>query len=117
LQGGLAASLSHLSTRSPNGKATVTHDELLSVRCDVIQLSQLLQNLIANPLKSLHPDRLCRVHIGVKHQEGKWVFDVRDNGIGIDSEHYERVFVIIQRLHSEISTRDGYRTGNLQEVC
>ena len=78
--------------------AAVTHDPLPMVMADRVQLTQLLQNLIGNAIKfrdGLPP----RVHLGAGRQNGQWVFSIRDEGIGMDAQHLERIFVIFQRLH------------------
>ncbi|HEY3475125.1 MAG TPA: ATP-binding protein, partial [Anaerolineales bacterium] len=79
--------------------ATLTRDPLPVVLADAMQMVQLLQNLIANALKFRGP-KPPRVHIGVRRQEENWLFFVRDNGIGIDPQYGERIFVIFQRLHN-----------------
>ena len=94
-------------------KAVITHDPMPTVMADSSQLAQLFQNLIANALKfrSATP---VRIHIGVKHETGNWVFSVRDNGIGIDPKFSERIFGIFQRLHA----RDEFQgTGIGLAVC
>jgi len=80
--------------------AAVTCDPLPTVSGDPTLLSQLFQNLVANALK-FHRDEPPRVHVSAMPTEDKkaWQFAVRDNGIGIDAEFYERIFVIFQRLH------------------
>jgi hypothetical protein len=65
---------------------------------DSTQLGQVLLNLVNNAIK-FRGDEPPAVHIGVTQADGEWLFSVRDNGIGIDSQHAERVFVIFQRLH------------------
>jgi PAS domain S-box-containing protein len=81
-------------------QAVITCDPLPSVPGDPIQLGQLFQNLVANALK-FHRDEPPRVHVSAVLTEDKkfWQFAVRDNGIGINAEFYERIFVIFQRLH------------------
>jgi len=102
----LATALANLRVSIDAAGAVVTHDDLPTVTADPTQLTQLFQNLIGNAIKFRHPDRPCQVHISVKQgrregsQEGKWVFAVRDNGIGIAPDQFERVFVIFQRLHA-----------------
>ena len=99
-------------TFEENG-AIVTHDPLPTVSSDVSQLVQLLQNLIGNAIKfrSREPPR---IHISAERQPDEWVFAVRDNGIGMDRHHRERIFVIFQRLH----TREEYTgTGIGLAVC
>jgi light-regulated signal transduction histidine kinase (bacteriophytochrome) len=96
----LEAALANLRGSIEEAGATVTHDELPSVVGDVSQLTQLFQNLIGNAIKFRSPDRPCQVHIDAEKKEGKWVFAVRDNGIGIDPKQNDRIFVIFQRLHT-----------------
>ena len=74
-----------------------------------VQIRQLFQNLIGNALKFRHPQRPPCIEIGAEVQagEGKVEFSVRDNGVGIKAEYFERIFVIFQRLH----TREHYQ-GN-----
>ncbi len=93
--------------------AAVTRDELPIVAADAGQLVQLLQNLVGNALKFCGKDR-PRVHVAAELRDDEWVFSVRDNGIGIDPEDAERVFVIFARLH----TRDEYPgTGVGLAIC
>ncbi len=82
--------------------ATVTRAPLPRVKGDATQLVQLLQNLIGNALKFRGAARPV-IHVGARRPAGRgeWLFWVRDNGIGIDPQHLERVFVIFQRLHTQ----------------
>jgi light-regulated signal transduction histidine kinase (bacteriophytochrome) len=66
---------------------------------DQIQLVQLFQNLIANAIK-FHGPELPRVHVSAERKEQDWIFCVRDNGIGIEARHFERIFTVFQRVHS-----------------
>jgi len=86
-------------TLEENG-AQVTFDPLPDVLGDEVQLEQLLQNLLGNALKfrSTAPPQ---VHVSVDAFDRKWVFAVRDNGIGIDPQYFQRIFVIFQRLHGK----------------
>jgi signal transduction histidine kinase len=76
--------------------ATMTHDPL--------QLEQVFSNLVSNAIKVRRPDAPLRVHVSVRRTDGFWEFSVRDNGIGIEAEYRDRIFVIFQRL----LTRDAY---------
>jgi signal transduction histidine kinase len=94
--------------------AIIIHDQLPTLMADETQLTRLLQNLIGNAIKFHQKDTPPQVHIGVEHADGEWTFSVRDNGIGIDSGDFERVFMIFQRLHS----REEYKgTGIGLAVC
>jgi chemotaxis family two-component system sensor kinase Cph1 len=65
-----------------------------------VQLTQLFQNLISNAIKFKGPEPQ-RIHIGVERNEDQWLFCVRDNGIGMEPQYFERIFVIFQRLHAK----------------
>lgn len=79
--------------------ATITSDPLPEVRGDETQLAQILMNLFTNAIK-FRGGRPPRIHLGVRREGPEWVFSVRDNGIGIDSRSFERIFQVFQRLHS-----------------
>jgi len=76
----------------------VTHDPLPTVTADGTQLGQLLQNLIGNAIKFRNQEPPL-VHVSSKRNGKEWILSVRDNGIGIDHQYAERIFVIFQRLH------------------
>ena len=78
--------------------AVITHEHLPTVNGNPTQLAQLFQNLISNGMK-FHGENPPRVHVGVKSNTGEWVFSVRDNGIGIPSHQFDRIFLMFQRLH------------------
>ena len=84
-------------------RGLVTHDALPIVLGDDQQMAQVLHNLIDNSIKFRGKDS-PRIHVSARQMSEKWLFFVRDNGIGIDPQYTERVFVIFQRLHS----RDDY---------
>ncbi|MDB4969764.1 MAG: Phytochrome, two-component sensor histidine kinase [Myxococcales bacterium] len=87
-----------LGTIVAESGGTVTNDPLPSVWGDETQLEQLLQNLISNGLK-FRGKGPPRVHVSAERRGPDWLFSVRDNGIGIDREYFDRIFVIFQRLH------------------
>jgi PAS domain S-box-containing protein len=78
--------------------ATITWDELPLVTSNASQMGQLFQNLLTNAIK-FKGEESPTIHINSQQQEAEWLFSVRDNGIGIDSQHYERIFSLFQRLH------------------
>ena len=79
--------------------ALVTHDPLPTVLADEMQLIQLFQNLVGNAIKYQSPG-VPRVHISAAKNGGKkWIFAVQDNGLGIDSEYFGKIFGMFQRLH------------------
>jgi PAS domain S-box-containing protein len=80
--------------------ARITHEALPVVAADAGQMGQLLQNLVGNAIKFRRPEAAPQVHVFARRGEGEWVLGVRDNGIGLEAEFAERIFVIFQRLHS-----------------
>jgi two-component system, sensor histidine kinase and response regulator len=78
--------------------AQITCDPLPTVYADQRRLAQVLRNLLSNALK-YHGPQPVRIHISASQKEGEWHFQVHDNGIGIDPQFAERIFVIFQRLH------------------
>ena len=80
--------------------AEITNDPLPTVAADDLQLTELLQNLIANAIKFHKADEPPRIHVSAEQKDGEWVFSVRDNGIGIAQEDTERLFRIFTRLHA-----------------
>ncbi len=99
----LAAALGNLHQAIHDTGAVVTSGPLPTVRVDATQMTQVLQNLIGNALK-FHGPEPPRVHVEAQPDAAGWRFAVRDNGIGLDPQFAERVFVIFQRLHN----RDEY---------
>jgi light-regulated signal transduction histidine kinase (bacteriophytochrome) len=80
-------------------RADVTYDRLPKLKADPSQLRLLFRNLLENALK-YHGYKPIRVHISAKRQGQDWRFLVQDNGIGIDPQYAERIFIIFQRLHN-----------------
>ncbi len=88
-----------LRAETEDARGAVTRGELPTVLGDPAQLSQLLQNLISNGLK-YHDDAPPLVHVTAERSDSGWTIAVRDNGIGIDAKHHERIFEIFLRLHT-----------------
>jgi signal transduction histidine kinase len=91
--------LAALGQSVAESNAVVEHGPLPEVVGDPTQLRQLLQNLIGNAIK-FHRSCVPTIHVSARGEESQWVFAVRDNGIGIEPQYWERIFVIFQRLHS-----------------
>jgi PAS domain S-box-containing protein len=95
----LEKALSNLQTAIEEGGGVVTHDPLPTVVADGAQLVQLFQNLVGNAIKYRSAE-LPRVHVSATKIEGtEWIFSLRDNGLGMDAQHFEKIFVMFQRLH------------------
>ncbi|MEW5860931.1 MAG: ATP-binding protein [Cyanobacteriota bacterium] len=109
----LDRALANLRGRISETGAAIAHDPLPTVMADSTQLMQLFQNLIGNAIK-FRSDQPPEIHVGASRLEDAWLFSVRDNGIGIDPQFSDRIFVIFQRLH----TRDEYQgTGMGLAIC
>jgi light-regulated signal transduction histidine kinase (bacteriophytochrome) len=103
-----------LATARQQARAKVDIGDLPSVTGDETLLTQLFQNLIGNAIKFRAPDRPPRVQLRAVREEEFWHFTCTDNGIGIDPEYADRVFVIFQRLHP----KDSYTgTGIGLSLC
>ena len=94
----LAAARWNLESAIGESHAEITADALPTVSGDLAQLTQVFQNLIANAIK-FHGEAPPRVHIGCRAEGSEIVLSFRDNGIGVDPQYFDRIFVIFQRLH------------------
>jgi light-regulated signal transduction histidine kinase (bacteriophytochrome) len=113
LEDALRQALRNLEASLTSTQATVAHDPLPTLSADAGQIRQLFQNLIGNALK-FHGEQPPNIHIGAQSQDGRWVFWVRDNGIGIEPQYYEKIFHIFQRLHTR---KDYPGTGIGLAIC
>ncbi|MFN3650121.1 MAG: PAS domain S-box protein [Armatimonadota bacterium] len=92
--------LDNLQVAIEEREAEISVQPLPEVRGDASQLLQLFQNLVGNAIKFQKPGERPRVEVAAASEEEGWHFTVRDNGIGIEPEYAERIFLIFQRLHS-----------------
>ena len=94
--------------------AKVTHDELPPVLADEQQLVQLFQNLVGNGIK-YQASAVPEVHVSAAPDgPQRWIFSIRDNGIGVDPQYFDRMFGMFQRLHG----RDEFAgTGVGLAIC
>ena len=110
----LQAAQANLEAAIAESEAVITHDPLPTLVADRTQLTQLFQNLFGNAIKFRRPGQAPRIHVSAARQDGAWQLSVRDNGIGIDSQYFDRIFILFQRLHG----REEYPgTGIGLAVC
>jgi signal transduction histidine kinase len=83
--------------------AVITHDPLPTVAVDPTQMVQVFQNLLGNAIK-FRSQKPPAIHVGAQRHPDGWRFSVRDNGIGIERQYFDRIFRVFQRLH----TREEY---------
>jgi light-regulated signal transduction histidine kinase (bacteriophytochrome) len=84
--------------------AKISVDVLPQLKCHPIEMRQLFQNLLSNALKFRQKDTCPEIYITGEQQGDKWLFSVKDNGIGIAETEREKIFSIFKRLHN----RDEY---------
>ena len=110
----LQAALTNLHAAMEQSGAVVTHDSLPVIKIDETQLTQIFQNLVGNAIKYRRAES-PQVHISASKNRGnEWIFSVRDNGLGIDPQYFDRIFVLFQRLHG----RDEFEgTGIGLAIC
>jgi PAS domain S-box-containing protein len=95
----LQEALMNLRAMIEESGAFVTHGSLPTIMSNASQLGQIFQNLIANAIK-YRSARVPQVHISAAKNGAKgWIFAVRDNGMGIEPQYFEKIFVLFQRLH------------------
>lgn len=105
--------LANLNEAIGEGNAVVTHDPLPTIIADPTQMEQLFQNLISNAIK-FRGEEPPKVHISAEKRDSECLFSVKDNGIGIAPDYFDRIFIIFQRLHG----KDDYSgTGIGLAVC
>ncbi len=108
----LGQAISNLSIKIKEKNALITNDELPVVTADGGQMLQLFQNLISNAIKFCNNSP--RIHMSSKEEPDEYIFSVKDNGIGIEPQYFNRIFQIFQRLH----TREEYSgTGIGLAIC
>lgn len=73
---------------------------LPSVEGDPAMLRQVFASLIDNAIKFTRPRACAEIEIGVSRERDEYVFWVRDNGVGFDGEHSDKLFGVFQRLHT-----------------
>ena len=111
----LDEALARLHASIEESGAKIIADDLPTVYFDDLQLARLFQNLIGNAIK-FRSDQTPQIHISAVRKDGGWQFAVRDNGIGIEPQYAERIFMIFQRLHTRKTLpRNRHRPVNLQE--
>lgn len=81
----------------------ITHDPLPQIYANHQQINQLFQNIIENAIK-YRSKVTPKIHVSADKHDEKYIFSIKDNGIGIDPKHLERIFIMFQRLH----TREEY---------
>ena len=95
--------IANLQTAIEESEAKIIYRDLPCLMGDRIQLVQLFQNLLSNAIKFRHSDIAPKITIEARFWSDtqQWLFSLEDNGIGIKSEYYDRIFKIFKRLHTQ----------------
>jgi PAS domain S-box-containing protein len=96
----LAKALANLRAAQEASGAKITHDPMPRVIADPAQLTQMFQNLIGNAMKFRGAEAPA-VRVSAETRDQVWVFTVKDNGIGLDPQYADRIFMMFQRLHNK----------------
>src|SRR6202049_2466917 len=95
----LKEALTNLRTTIEAKGTGVTHDFLPVITTDDTQLALVFQNLVGNAIK-YRSTEVPRIHVSATKNGGhEWIFSVRDNGLGIEPQYFEKIFILFQRLH------------------
>ena len=109
----VVAALTNLKVLIEENDAVICLNPLPTIAVDQAQILQVFQNLVANAIK-YRGEHSPMVTIDANRLDNHWQFSVQDNGIGIDQRHFDRIFLLFQRLH----TRDQYSgTGIGLAIC
>ncbi|MBC7439681.1 MAG: PAS domain S-box protein [Flavobacterium sp.] len=81
--------------------AVICCNELPLIKSYLPPVRQIFQNLISNSLKYSQSELSPNITISSKEDDYEWKFEITDNGIGIDSAYFDKIFIIFQRLHNK----------------
>ncbi|WP_194973083.1 PAS domain-containing protein [Aquiflexum lacus] len=90
-----------LKSQIEENKATIVYPQLPVINSQKSQLRQVFQNIISNAIKYRQKGLNPIIELKIEEAKDQWHFIISDNGIGIATEYYQRIFVIFQRLHNK----------------
>ncbi|PKL92678.1 MAG: hypothetical protein CVV21_02665 [Candidatus Goldiibacteriota bacterium HGW-Goldbacteria-1] len=103
-----------LQLQADGVNAVITAGQMPELKCDQMQIFQVFQNLLTNALKFVKKGQIPQINITAEHKGKEWIFCVKDNGIGISPQYFNKIFVVFERLHS----KDEYEgTGIGLSIC
>ncbi len=100
--------LMNLKVSIEENNAIITHDPLPRINGDKKILVQLFQNLISNSIKYRSKEQ-PKIHVSANIEKNRYLFSIKDNGIGMSNEYLEKIFTIFKRLH----TKDEYEGSGI----
>jgi len=110
----LAQVISNIQLLIAENSCLITSDDLPTLIADESQIIQVFQNLIGNAIKFKKKSEFPKIHISCTKQNNMYQFSVADNGIGMEMQYHDRIFIIFQRLHS---VKDYPGTGIGLSIC
>jgi PAS domain-containing protein len=106
-----------LSTKNMGYEARVTWENLPRINCYQTFVRTLIQNLVGNAIKFTAKNTIPEVKISCTEREFDWMFEIQDNGIGIDSKNFDEIFHIFKRLHNKIDyPGDGVGLAHCKKI-
>ena len=97
-------------------QALIEYDRLPALLIGQQPLTQLFQNLLSNAMKYRRPDESPKIHISAEHSGMLWRVCVKDNGMGVEPEWYERIFLPMQRRHSSKIAGSGIGLATCRKI-
>ena len=95
----LGNALADLGVSIQETDAEITSEPLPEFSGDPVQISQLLENLVANAIKFRQDDVAPKIHVSCHRNDSNWQLSVADNGIGIRPRYQDRIFGMFKRAH------------------
>ncbi len=105
----LKHAMENLHVSIKESEAVIIAENLPVLKAYPIEMELLFQNLIGNAIKFRKKEVATEINIKAKKREHEWEFSFADNGIGIDGKHFEKIFLLFQRLHSS----DNYKGSGI----
>jgi PAS domain S-box-containing protein len=103
----LKETLQNLAVTISEKNAEILSTHMPNIHTNRLMLGQIFQNLIANAIKYGHPNRVPIINISLKIRAKDYIFIIKDNGIGFESQYNSRIFGIFQRLNSSRDEGNG----------
>ena len=97
----LKSVLEEMSVTIKESKAIIAIEQLPEIQGYSNEMKSLFQNLISNAIKFIKPGSTPSINISGQEKEKELLFAIKDNGIGIDKQYFEKIFIIFQRLHTQ----------------
>ncbi len=103
----LKKAIDNLEIEIKETKAEITHDKLPTIKVDETQMISVFQNIIGNSIKYSKKGVTPKINVSAEEKENEWLFTITDNGIGIEEDQKEKIFLIFHRIDKRNSTGHG----------